>query len=192
MTSTPKKGSPLPRRHGAAPHVAADDPQSRLRPAHARAVDPAQPPPRRAAPELPVPAKLREDGSCFVRARRGRSRLAFTDRNNREIHMASDVNGDRRARLRHRNERPHERDPRRESRRDPQRLPPRRSERPVLDQAIAINGQLRVKLLGLNLLPIQVRLLVSSKEVATELGLDWWRKQRDGSQRRKATKRKST
>ena len=102
--------------------------------------------------------------------------------------MASDVNGDRRARLRHRNERPQERDPRRDS----ERPPPRRSDRPVLDQAIAINGELRVKLLGLNLLPIQVRLLVSSKEVAAELGLDWWRNDRDGSQRRNAWKRKST
>jgi hypothetical protein len=46
--------------------------------------------------------------------------------------------------------------------------------RPVLDQAIAINGDLRVQLFGLNLLPIKVRLLVSSKEVAAELGLDWW------------------
>jgi hypothetical protein len=44
----------------------------------------------------------------------------------------------------------------------------------VLDQAIAINGELRVKLLGLNLLPIQVRLLISSKDVAAQLGLDWW------------------
>ena len=106
--------------------------------------------------------------------------------------MASDANGDRRARLRHRNDRPHERDPKRESRRDSEQSSPRRSDRPVLDQAIAINGELRVKLLGLNLLPIQVRLLVSSKEVAAGLGLDCWRKNRDGSQRRKATKRKST
>jgi hypothetical protein len=105
--------------------------------------------------------------------------------------MASDANGDRRARLRHRNDRPHERDPKRESRRDSEQSSPRRSDRPVLDQAIAINGELRVKLLGLNLLPIQVRLLVSSKEVAAELGLDWWRKQRDGSQRGNRTKRKS-
>ena len=44
----------------------------------------------------------------------------------------------------------------------------------MLDQAIAINGELRVKLLGLNLLPIQVRLLVSSKEVAADKQL-WLR-----------------
>jgi hypothetical protein len=45
---------------------------------------------------------------------------------------------------------------------------------PVLDQGIAIAGELRVKLFGLNLLPIQVRLLVSSKDLAAQLGLDWW------------------
>jgi hypothetical protein len=107
--------------------------------------------------------------------------------------MASDVIRDRRARIRHRNDRPREREPQRdrEAQRESER-PPRRSDRPVLDQAIAINGEVRVKLLGLNLLPIHVRLLVSSKEVAAELGLDWWRKQRDGLPRRNGTKRKSS
>ena len=70
--------------------------------------------------------------------------------------------------------------------------PPRRTERLILDQAIAINGELRVKLLGLNLLPIQVRLLISSKEVAAELGLDWWQRNRDATARRNAAKRRST
>lgn len=45
----------------------------------------------------------------------------------------------------------------------------------MLDQGIAITGDLRVKLLGLSLLPIQVRLLISSKDLAAMLGLDWWR-----------------
>jgi hypothetical protein len=104
--------------------------------------------------------------------------------------MASDVIRDRRARMRHSNDRPRDRE--REPQRESERPPSRRSDRPVLDQAIAINGELRVKLLGLNVLPIQVRLLVSSKEVAAELGLDWWRKHRDGSQCRNRTKREST
>jgi hypothetical protein len=50
-----------------------------------------------------------------------------------------------------------------------------RRQEPVLDQGVAIAGELRVKLFGLNLLPIQVRLLISSKDLATEVGLDWWR-----------------
>src|SRR5688572_31080070 len=45
---------------------------------------------------------------------------------------------------------------------------------PVLEQGVAVNGELRVKLFGLNLLPIQVRLLISSKDVAAAVGLDWW------------------
>ncbi len=102
--------------------------------------------------------------------------------------MASYVIRDRRARIGQRNEHPHER----ESRRESERPPPRRSGRPVLDQAIAINGELRVKLLGLNLLPIQVRLLISSKDVAAELGLDWWQKNREATSRRHSTKRQST
>jgi hypothetical protein len=39
---------------------------------------------------------------------------------------------------------------------------------------VAINGELRVQLFGLGLLPIRVRLLVSSMDVASAAGLDWW------------------
>jgi hypothetical protein len=53
----------------------------------------------------------------------------------------------------------------------------------VLDQGIAITGDLRVKLLGMSLLPIQVRLLISSKDLAAALGLDWWRSTDGGSGR---------
>jgi hypothetical protein len=71
--------------------------------------------------------------------------------------------------------------------------PPRRTP-PALDQGIAINGELRVKLFGWNLLPIEVKLLISSKDVAEWVGLDWWndergrarggRKRRSGDRRR--------
>jgi hypothetical protein len=60
---------------------------------------------------------------------------------------------------------------------DLQRPQRARRKQTVLDQAIAINGDLRVQLLGMSLLPIKVRLLISSKDVAAELGLDWWRSQ---------------
>ena len=93
------------------------------------------------------------------------------------------TNGTRAGNLRHRRE-----DDRTERERPPRPDRPRWPDRAVLDQAIAINGELRVKLLGLNLLPIQVRLLVSSKEVAAELGLDWWRRQKN--QRPKGEKRR--
>ena len=64
---------------------------------------------------------------------------------------------------------------------------------PVLEQGVAINGELRAKLFGLNLLPIQVRLLISSKDVAAAVGLDWWNdadsRAGAGAPRRKATSR---
>ena len=93
------------------------------------------------------------------------------------------TNGTRAGNFRHRRE-----DDRTERERPRRPDRPRWPDRAVLDQAIAINGELRVKLLGLNLLPIQVRLLVSSKEVAAELGLDWWRRQ--NKQRRKGGTRR--
>ena len=48
---------------------------------------------------------------------------------------------------------------------------------PVLDQGIVITGDVLVKLMGLKLLPVKVRLLVSSTKLASELGLDWWREE---------------
>ena len=51
---------------------------------------------------------------------------------------------------------------------------------PVLDQGIVITGDLVVKLMGLKLLPVKVRLLVSSTKLASDLGLDWWRDERSG------------
>lgn len=63
--------------------------------------------------------------------------------------------------------------------------PPQRA-RPALERGVAINGELRVQLFGLNLLPIQVRLLVSSKDVAEAVGLDWWN---DSEARRRVAKR---
>ena len=68
---------------------------------------------------------------------------------------------------------------------DAESSPRRRAHRPVLDQAIAINGDLRVQLFGFNLLPIRVRLLVSSKDVAAQLGLDWWRPDSRRAKRRR-------
>src|SRR5688572_3190013 len=60
-------------------------------------------------------------------------------------------------------------------RHDTKPSPSRRNGAEVLDQGIAITGELLVKLMGMKLLPIKVRLLVSSKDLASELGLDWWR-----------------
>jgi hypothetical protein len=62
---------------------------------------------------------------------------------------------------------------------------------PVLDQGIAITGDLVIQLLGLRLLPIKVRLLISSSQLATEFGLDWWRDESAGKAKRAETETKS-
>ena len=65
--------------------------------------------------------------------------------------------------------------------------------RPVLDQGIAITGELLVQLFGLRVLPIKIRLLVSNKELAAELGLDWWNDERATSSRgKKRSSQRST
>jgi hypothetical protein len=46
----------------------------------------------------------------------------------------------------------------------------------VLDKGIVIAGDIRIKLVEVELLTIQLRLVVCSVEKARELGLDWWTK----------------
>lgn len=44
----------------------------------------------------------------------------------------------------------------------------------VLDKGIVIAGDIRIKLVEVELLSIQIRLVVCSVDKAKELGLDWW------------------
>lgn len=44
----------------------------------------------------------------------------------------------------------------------------------VLDKGIVIAGDIKIKLVQVELLTIQLRLVVCSVEKAKELGLDWW------------------
>jgi Gas vesicle protein len=44
----------------------------------------------------------------------------------------------------------------------------------VLDKGIVIAGDIKVKLVEIELLTIQIRLVVCSVDKAKELGLDWW------------------
>jgi hypothetical protein len=44
----------------------------------------------------------------------------------------------------------------------------------VLDKGIVIAGDIRVKLVDIELLTIQLRLVVCSVEKAKEMGIDWW------------------
>ncbi|WP_224249729.1 gas vesicle protein [Hyalangium gracile] len=44
----------------------------------------------------------------------------------------------------------------------------------VLDKGIIIAGDIKVKLVDIELLTIQIRLMVASVDKAREMGMDWW------------------
>ncbi|XZE19270.1 gas vesicle protein [Pirellulaceae bacterium SH449] len=44
----------------------------------------------------------------------------------------------------------------------------------VLDMGVVIAGDIRIKLVDIELLTIQIRLVVCSVEKAREIGMDWW------------------
>jgi hypothetical protein len=44
----------------------------------------------------------------------------------------------------------------------------------VLDKGIVIAGDIKIKLVDIELLTIQIRLVVCSVDKAKEIGLDWW------------------
>jgi Gas vesicle protein len=44
----------------------------------------------------------------------------------------------------------------------------------VLDKGIVIAGDIKIKLVDIELLTIQVRLIIASVDKAKELGMDWW------------------
>jgi hypothetical protein len=45
----------------------------------------------------------------------------------------------------------------------------------VLDKGLVVAGDIKIKLLDVELLTIQVRLVVCSVEKAAEMGMDFWR-----------------
>jgi hypothetical protein len=44
----------------------------------------------------------------------------------------------------------------------------------VLDKGVVVAGDIRVKLVDIELLTIQIRLVVCSIDKAKEIGIDWW------------------
>lgn len=44
----------------------------------------------------------------------------------------------------------------------------------VLDKGIVIAGDIKIKLVDIELLSIQIRLVVCSVDKAREMGMDWW------------------
>jgi hypothetical protein len=63
----------------------------------------------------------------------------------------------------------------------------------VLDKGVVVAGDIRIDLVGIELLTIRLRLLVASVDRAREMGIDWWqhdpmlssRAAEDGDQRRR-------
>jgi hypothetical protein len=44
----------------------------------------------------------------------------------------------------------------------------------ILDKGVVIAGDIRIKLVEVELLTINIRLLISSVDKAREIGIDWW------------------
>ena len=44
----------------------------------------------------------------------------------------------------------------------------------VLDKGIVIAGDIKIKLVDIELLTIQIRLVIASVDRAREMGMDWW------------------
>ena len=44
----------------------------------------------------------------------------------------------------------------------------------MLDKGVVIVGDIKVKLVDIELLTIQIRLMIASVDKAKELGMDWW------------------
>jgi hypothetical protein len=44
----------------------------------------------------------------------------------------------------------------------------------ILDKGLVIAGDIKIKLVDIELLSIQIRLLIASVDKAKEIGLDWW------------------
>ncbi|MGD1000288.1 MAG: gas vesicle protein [Candidatus Brocadiia bacterium] len=44
----------------------------------------------------------------------------------------------------------------------------------VLDKGVVIVGDIKIKLVDIELLTIQIRLMIASVDKAKEMGMDWW------------------
>jgi hypothetical protein len=56
----------------------------------------------------------------------------------------------------------------------------------VLDKGVIIAGDIKIKLIDIELLTIQIRLVICSVDKAREMGLDWWINNPAFSSRREA------
>ena len=59
----------------------------------------------------------------------------------------------------------------------------------VLDAGVVIAGDIKIKIVDIELLSIQIRLVIASVDKAREMGLDWWTTSPDFCPRRRRRKR---
>jgi len=45
----------------------------------------------------------------------------------------------------------------------------------ILDKGVVITGDIKVKLVDIELLSLEIRLVICSVDKAVELGMDWWK-----------------
>ena len=53
----------------------------------------------------------------------------------------------------------------------------------ILDKGLVIAGDIKIKLVDIELLTIQIRLVIASVEKAKEMGLDFWTRDKDFNSR---------
>ncbi len=56
----------------------------------------------------------------------------------------------------------------------------------ILDKGIVIAGDIKIKLVDIELLTIQIRLLIASVDKAKEMGMDWWMTNSDFASEKKS------
>jgi hypothetical protein len=61
----------------------------------------------------------------------------------------------------------------------------------VLDKGMVIAGDIKIKLVDIELLTIQIRLMIASVEKAREMGMDWWMTNSDFSSHAQTVERQT-
>lgn len=61
----------------------------------------------------------------------------------------------------------------------------------ILDKGVVIAGDIKIKLVDIELLTIQIRLMIASVDKAREMGMDWWMLNPDFNSQAKIAERQS-
>ena len=61
----------------------------------------------------------------------------------------------------------------------------------ILDKGVVIAGDIKIKLVDIELLTIQIRLMIASVDKAREMGMDWWMLNPDFNSQARVAERQS-